>query len=64
MRYDANLVKIPQFKAKTLTIRFLVRDSLFADDTAEDMLMLVDCFVSAVSQFSLKITIKKHPSTS
>ena len=64
-RYDANLLKIPHINAKTLTTRFLVREMLFADGsalvahTAEDMQMLVDCFDSAVSHFSLKITIKK-----
>ena len=59
MRYDANLITIPQLKTETLTIRFLVRDLLFADDNVEDMLMLVDCIFSAVSHFCLKITIKK-----
>ena len=64
-RHGANLFKVSQFKAKTLTTRFLVREMLFADDsalvahTAEDMQMLVDCFARAASHFSLKINIKK-----
>lgn len=64
-RQDANLFGVSQFKSKTRTTRVLVKEMLFADDTAlvahsaEDMQALVDCFAKTASQFSLKINIKK-----
>ena len=44
------------FKAKLLAATFVVRGMLLADDSiAEDMQMLVNCFASVASKFSLKI---------
>ena len=64
-RHDGDLFKVSQFKAKTLTSKHLVREMLFADDsalvahTAQEMQSLVDRFSKAATQFSLKINIKK-----
>ena len=64
-RHDADLFNVSQLKAKTLTKKNLVREMLFADDSAvvahsaEDIQKLIDSFAKAASQFSLKINIKK-----
>jgi len=64
-RPNADLFKLSQFKSKTRTTKCLVREMLFADDSAlvahsaEDMQLLVDRFARAATQFSLKINIKK-----
>ena len=64
-RYNAELFNVAHFKAKTKTSQKIVREMLFADDSAmvahdaESMQRLVDRFSSAADQFSLKINIKK-----
>jgi hypothetical protein len=64
-RHDADLFNVSHFKAKTRTTKHLVREMLFADDsalvahTAVDMQKLVDRFSDAAAKFSLKINIKK-----
>ncbi len=64
-RHRADLFKLSHFKAKTRTTRHLVREMLFADDSAlvahsaQDIQLLVDRFSRAATQFSLKINIKK-----
>jgi hypothetical protein len=64
-RHNADLFRVSHFKAKSRTTKHLVREMLFADDsalvahTASDMQLLVDRFAKAATQFSLKINIKK-----
>ena len=64
-RPNADLFKVSQFRAQTLTTRTLVREMLFADDSAivshspEIMQRLMDRFAKAAKQFSLNINIKK-----
>ena len=64
-RHGADLFNISHFKAKSRTTKHLVRELLFADDsalvahTASDMQLLLDRFARAASLFSLKINIKK-----
>ena len=64
-RHGADLYNISQFRAKSRTTKYLVREMLFADDsalvahTANDMQLLVDQFSKAATQFSLKINIRK-----
>lgn len=64
-RHNADLFNVSQFRAKTLTKRNLVREMLFADDSAvvahssEEIQKLIDRFAHAAAQFSLKINIKK-----
>ena len=64
-RHGADLFNVSHFKAKSCTTKHLVREMLFADDsalvahTASDMQMLVDRFSMAANQFSLKINIRK-----
>ena len=64
-RHGADLFNVSHFEAKSRTTKHLVRELLFADDsalvahTASDMQLLVDRFSMAASQFSLKINIKK-----
>jgi len=64
-RHDADLFKVSQFQAKTKTSQKIVREMLFADDSAlvaheeESMQVLVDRFSAAAKQFSLKINIRK-----
>ena len=68
-RHGADLFNVSHFKAKSRTTKHLVRELLFADDsalvahTASDMQLLVDRFSMAASQFSLKINIKKTECT-
>ncbi|XP_060794630.1 uncharacterized protein LOC132897202 isoform X2 [Neoarius graeffei] len=64
-RQNADLFKVSQFKAQTLSTKNLVREMFFADDSAivthsfEGMQYLIDKFARAAIQFSLKINIKK-----
>ena len=64
-RHNADLFNVSQLRAKTLTKRNLVREMLFADDSAvvahssEEIQKLIDRFARAAAQFSLKINIKK-----
>ena len=64
-RHNADLFNVAHFKARTRTSQKIVREMLFADDSAlvahdaESMQRLVDRFSSAAVQFSLKINIKK-----
>jgi hypothetical protein len=64
-RREADLFNVAQFKAKSKTTTKLIRDLLYADDSAlvahhpDDIQALVDRFVAAARQFSLKINIKK-----
>ena len=64
-RQSADLFNVAHFKAKTKTTRILMRELLFADDSAlvaqsaEEMQKIVDAFSDASKKFGLKITIKK-----
>ena len=64
-RQAADLFKVAHFKSRTLTTKHLVREMLFADDSAlvahsaTEMQLLIDRFAKAAAQFSLKINIKK-----
>ena len=64
-RCGADLFNVSHFKSKTRTTKYLVREMLFADDSAlvahsaSEMQLLVDRFARAAAQFSLKINIKK-----
>ena len=64
-RRNANLFNVSHFKAKTKSSLKIVREMLFADDSAlvahsaTDMQKLVNAFSSAAAQFSLKINSKK-----
>jgi hypothetical protein len=64
-RQDANLFNVSHFKAKTKTTQILVRELLFADDSAlvahtpEQMQRIVDAFSAASKKFGLQINIKK-----
>ena len=64
-RHNADPFNLAHFKAWTKTSQKLVREMLFANDSAlvaydaESMQRLVDRFSSAADQFSLKINIKK-----
>ena len=64
-RHGADLFNVAHFKSKTRTTKYLVRELLFADDSAlvahsaAEMQLLVDRFTKAAAQFSLKINIKK-----
>ncbi|PFX13797.1 hypothetical protein AWC38_SpisGene22091 [Stylophora pistillata] len=65
IRHGADLFNVSHFKAKTLTTRYLVREILFAGDTAlvahnaADIQLLVEEFARAAAQFSMKMNIKK-----
>jgi len=65
-RHGADLFDVAQFKSKSRTTKHLVREMLFADDSAlvahcaADMQALVNNFAKAVAQFSLKINIKRQ----
>ena len=62
---SADLFNVAHFRAKTKTTRILMRELLFADDSAlvahsaEDMQKIVDAFSDASKKFGLKINIKK-----
>ena len=64
-RQNADLFNIAHFRAKTKTTRILMRELLFADDSAlvahsaEKMQKIVDVFSDASTKFGLKINIKK-----
>ena len=64
-RQSADLFNVAHFRAKTKTTRILMRELLFADDSAlvansaEEMQEIVDAFSKASKKFGLKINIKK-----
>jgi hypothetical protein len=64
-RHDADLFNVSHFKAKTRTSKHLVREMLFADDsalmahTAPEIQTLVNRFAQTAAMFSLKINIRK-----
>ena len=64
-RKEADLFNVAHFKSRNRTTTKLVRDLLFADDSAlvahdsDDIQTLVDRFADAARMFSLKINIKK-----
>ena len=64
-RQSADLFNVAHFRAKTKTTWILMRELLFADDSAlvdhstEEMQKIVDAFSDASKKFSLKINIKK-----
>ena len=64
-RQNADLFNVAHFRAKTKTTRILMRELLFADDSAlvahsaEEMQKIVDAFSDASKKFGLKINIKK-----
>ena len=64
-RQSADLFNVAHFRAKTKTTRILMRELLFADDSAlvthsaEEMQKIVDAFSDASKKFGLKINIKK-----
>ena len=64
-RQSADLFNVAHFRVKTKTTRMLMRELLFADDSAlvahsaEEMQKIMDAFSDASKMFSLKINIKK-----
>lgn len=64
-RHSADLFNVSHFKAKTRTTKHLVREMLYADDSAlvahsaSDIQTLVNRFAQTAAKFSLKINIKK-----
>ena len=64
-RQSADLFNVAHFRTKTKTTRILVRELLYADDSAvvahsaEEMQNIVDTFSDASKNFGLKINIKK-----
>ncbi|KAK2193729.1 hypothetical protein NP493_7g03010 [Ridgeia piscesae] len=62
---SADLFNVAHFRVKTKTTRILMRELLFADDSAlvahsaEEMQKIVDAFSDASKKFGLKINIKK-----
>ena len=62
---SADLFNVAHFRAKTKTTWILMRELLFADDSAlvadsaEEMQKIVDAFSDASKKFGLKINIKK-----
>ena len=64
-RHSPDLFNVAHFSAKTKTTRILMRELLFADDSAlvahfaEEMHKIVDAFSDASKKFGLKINIKK-----
>ena len=67
-RQNADLFTVAHFRAKTKTTNILVRELLFADDSAliahsaEEIQRIVDAFANASSKFGLKINIIKDRS--
>ena len=65
-RQNADLFTVAHFRAKTKTTNILVRELLFADDSAliahsaEEIQRIVDVFANASSKFGLKINIKRQ----
>ena len=64
-RQNADLFSVAYFRAKTKTTRILMRELLFADDSAlvshsaEEMQKIVDASSDALNKFGLKINMKK-----
>ena len=64
-RQSTDLFSVAHFRAKTKTTRILMRELLFADDSAlvahsaEEMQKIVDAFSDMSKKFGLKINIKK-----
>ena len=64
-RQSADLFNVAHFRAKTKATRILMRELLFADDSAmvahsaEEMQKVVDAFSDTSNKFGLKINIKK-----
>ena len=64
-RSDDMLFNLARLRAKTKVRKDLIRDMLFADDTAvathtqEELLSLMDCFSLASKDFGLTISLKK-----
>ena len=64
-RQNADLFTVAHFRAKTKTTNILVRELLFADDSAliahsaEEIQRIVDAFANASSKFGPNINIKK-----
>ena len=64
-RQSADLFNVAHFRVKTKTTQILIRELLFADDSAlvahsaEEMQKIVDAFSNASKKFGLKINIKK-----
>ena len=64
-RQNADLFNVAHFRVKTKTTRILMRELLFADDSAlvahsaEEMQKIVNAFSDASKKFGLKINIKK-----
>ncbi|KAK2161477.1 hypothetical protein NP493_1579g00038 [Ridgeia piscesae] len=64
-RYSADLFNVSHFRAKTKTTWIMMRELLFADDSAlvahcaEEMQKIVDAFSDASKKFGLKTNIKK-----
>ena len=64
-RERADLLNVAHFRAKAKTTRILMRELLFADDSAlvahsaEEMQKIVDSFSDASKKFGLKTNIKK-----
>ncbi|KAK2150129.1 hypothetical protein NP493_2854g00014 [Ridgeia piscesae] len=64
-RQNADLFYVAHFRTKTKTTRVLMRELLFADDSAlvahsaEEKQKIVDAFSDASKKFGLKINIKK-----
>ena len=64
-RQSGDLFNVAHFRAKTKTTRILMREPLFANDSAllahpaEEMQKIVDAFSDASKKFGLKINIKK-----
>ena len=60
-----DLFNVAHFRAKTKTTQILVRELLYADDSAlvahsaEEIQIIVDAFSDASKKFGLKINIKK-----
>ena len=65
-RQNTKLFQVAQFKTRTLSTSKLVREMLFADDSAllshnsEDMKNLINSIAKAPSQFNLKSTSKRQ----
>ena len=64
-RQGADLFNVAQFRAKIKTIRILMRELLFVNDSAlvrhsaEEMQKIMDVFSDASNKFGLKLNIKK-----
>ena len=67
-RQNADLFTVAHLRAKTKNTNILVRERIFADDSAliahsaEEIQRIVDAFANALSKFGIKINIKKDRS--